>query len=98
MTDNCYKCNHRGTVPGNAHSCCEHPLVKKLEPFLLNRMFMLGQTPAMFNIQADAHGIRSGWFLWPTNFDPVWLENCDAFELKTPPSSGSTKPDSSDGV
>jgi hypothetical protein len=20
-----------------------------------------------------------GWFVWPLNFDPVWLENCDGF-------------------
>lgn len=29
------------------------------------------------NIQGSLHGIRQGWFLWPMNFDPTWLENCD---------------------
>jgi hypothetical protein len=28
------------------------------------------------------HGICNGWFIWPINFDPVWLENCDGFESK----------------
>ena len=28
------------------------------------------------------HGIRNGWYLFPFNYDPVWLENCDGFEAK----------------
>jgi hypothetical protein len=35
-------------------------------------------------VTGDAYGIRSGWFFWPLNFDPVWLKSCDGFEaLKT---------------
>ena len=34
------------------------------------------------NIQGNQHGIKSGWFMWPFNFDPVWLENCDGFKEK----------------
>lgn len=33
------------------------------------------------HIQANFHGIRNGWFIWPVNFDPVWLERCDGFEV-----------------
>ena len=33
----------------------------------------------------DAHGIRSGWFFWPFNFDPTWLRSCDGFSEKTKP-------------
>ena len=25
MKPNCYDCNHRGGIPGDAHSCCKHP-------------------------------------------------------------------------
>ena len=32
------------------------------------------------NIRAAARGIAGGWFVWPVNFDPVWLENCDGFQ------------------
>jgi len=35
-----------------------------------------------FNIRANSHGIKRGWFNWPWNFDPVWLENCNAFTSK----------------
>jgi hypothetical protein len=30
-------------------------------------------------VVGNEHGIRSGWFLWPINFDPVWLVSCDGF-------------------
>lgn len=31
-------------------------------------------------VVGDSHGIASGWFFHPFNFDPVWLEECDGFE------------------
>lgn len=30
-------------------------------------------------VTGNAHGIRKGWFFWPLNFDPVWLDSCDGF-------------------
>lgn len=40
-----------------------------------------GPQPAAdaLHIKANYHGIRNGWFVWPVNFDPVWLERCDGF-------------------
>jgi len=32
--------------------------------------------------QAKANCYDCKWFIWPVNFDPVWLENCDGFEPK----------------
>ena len=29
------------------------------------------------------HGRNKGWFLWPLNFDPVWLVSCDGFEFNS---------------
>lgn len=88
----CYKCKYRGTIPGNCHSKCEHPKIKRLTENPIGAIISLlgakrlGTGEEEFesvrkelNIQANAHGIRSGWFLWPFNFDPVWLENCDGF-------------------
>jgi len=31
-------------------------------------------------VKGNPHGIRQGWFGWPFNFDPVWLEECNGFE------------------
>jgi hypothetical protein len=30
----------------------------------------------------DTHGINSGWFIHPFNFDPTWLISCDSFKQK----------------
>jgi len=34
------------------------------------------------HVQGHPHGLRMGWFFWPYNFDPTWLESCDGFEAK----------------
>ena len=60
---NCHKCIHRGSIPGSAHSCCN--CKKKI------------------NIKVNPIGVRisilRGWFIWPINFDPIWLKSCDGF-------------------
>jgi len=33
-------------------------------------------------VEGHKHGIDSGWFWWPFNFDPTWLEKCNGFEKK----------------
>lgn len=97
IKNNCYTCKHRGNVPGDAHSCCRHPDLKGLTADIGNLIDLLasmgGSSPVTglepiqvimekFEIRANAHGVRQGWFLWPFNFDPVWLENCNAYEKK----------------
>lgn len=37
---------------------------------------------SQLEIRANFHGIKNGWFIWPVNFDPVWLEHCLGFEAK----------------
>lgn len=77
---NCYKCKYRGTVPGNAHSSCNYP---GTDTGILSMFEPVNQEVAnKLHIEADFHGIRSGWFMWPVDFDPVWLERCDGFEEK----------------
>jgi hypothetical protein len=80
MSPDCYKCEHRGSVPGSRHSCCHYPGTKTdifdmFEPE--NR-----QLAVDLNIRANRHGIESGWFMWPMDFDPVWLNNCNGFKAK----------------
>jgi hypothetical protein len=33
-------------------------------------------------VKGDSYGKGQGWFLWPFNFDPTWLESCNGFEKK----------------
>jgi len=83
----CYQCKYRGTIPGDAHSCCHHPAVlEQISDPLLSIVAIFASAgranPVMLdklNIKGNLHGIENGWFNWPWNFDPVWLENCDGF-------------------
>ena len=33
-------------------------------------------------VVGNPHGVMNGWFWWPINFDPTWLQNCTGFEKK----------------
>jgi hypothetical protein len=86
----CYKCIYRGELAGDAHSCCKHPKVIEAEKTngadLIGLLALLG-VGVMANIKGikvkgNNHGIKHGWFAWPFNFDPVWLEECDGFKEK----------------
>jgi hypothetical protein len=72
----CYKCKHRRNIPGDAHSSC----ARIGDPFLGFATVMSGKNP--LNIKANQYGVERGWFNWPLNFDPIWLESCDGFEKK----------------
>jgi hypothetical protein len=92
MKKKCSECIHEATIPGNCHSKCVHPELKDIWDHPLSELisisgknfgipFMLDIT-AGFNIRYNSYGFNNGWFQWPFNFDPVWLENCDKFEEK----------------
>lgn len=77
---NCYECRYRGSVPGDAHSCCRYPgnntdMFAFFAPENQENIRKL-------NIKANRHGFMSGWFFWPVNFDPVWLLSCNGFTPK----------------
>lgn len=79
---NCYECKHRGTVPGAAHSSCNYP-GNKTNPFeILFGISDNAEQAKKLEIKAKPRGVVSGWFYWPFDFDPVWLENCNGFERK----------------
>ena len=87
---NCYKCKHRGTIPGDAHSRCNHPEIP--EGDTINEVFAIlgsvgrGPGPApvesRIKVKGDQYGIERGWFIWPYNFDPTWLLECNGFSKK----------------
>jgi hypothetical protein len=33
----------------------------------------------LLGVTGSQHGINSGWFNWPLNFDPAWLKSCNGF-------------------
>ncbi len=86
----CYNCVFRGTVPGDRHSCCRHPLAeaKGIEAALGFNLGAKGVTlenkdlDLSIKIEGNQHGISNGWFMWPVNFDPTWLIKCTGFKQK----------------
>ena len=80
---NCYECKHRRSVPGDAHSECVNPRISETDRLVTGFALMAGQRSSAMkrlNVSANPHGIKRGWFYWPLNFDPVWLDTCDGFE------------------
>ena len=81
---NCYECKHRRDLSYSAHSECKHPALEGKGRVLAIACIMSGGKFPPFNLTGNAHGIRSGWFAWPLDYDPVWLDSCAAFETKEP--------------
>ncbi len=86
---NCYECKHRDGVPGSAHSRCRHPRVDIIKGPLAEILTIMGpRAGSIFSqvnplgVSGNAHGIRQGWFNWPYNYDPTWLESCNGFEVE----------------
>lgn len=82
---NCYECKYRGDLVWDAHSECKHPKIEPADRFL--SVIMMGRgirsgALKRLNISYSQHGYENGWFNWPMNFDPVWLDTCDGFEKR----------------
>ena len=85
----CYKCVYRRDAVGSAHSQCIHPANAKVNNDPLAQVFAIlgsvgrgpgiGLRPDGIKVKGSDFGKRKGWFNWPINFDPVWLEECDGF-------------------
>ena len=54
----CESCAYKTNIPGDAHIGCSFAWEKSEN-----------KPP-----KANEHGIKSGWYTFPLNFDPVWQE------------------------
>ena len=88
---NCYDCIHRREAPGSAHSTCRHPDAGTDDGrAALAILASVGRGGPVvntagaeaLNIMGNPHGIRMGWFNWPYEFDPTWLQECNGFTAK----------------
>lgn len=79
----CYTCKHRRGIAGDCHSQCVHPSIGGYGNALAI-VAGLVHPPKEMGIEGDPHGIAHGWFVWPINFDPVWLKACRGHEPATP--------------
>lgn len=88
----CYKCICRKEILGDAHSRCGHPDAAAGTDPLMQLMVtfasvgrcapVVGPAAVAFGIRANLFGVNNGWFQWPFNFDPRWLEACNKFQIK----------------
>ena len=76
---NCYSCKHKGSVPGSAHSSCKHPVFDNFE-IKMKAAIVCNAYGTNGFAKGNSHGVRSGWFNHPLDFDPVWLEECVGYE------------------
>lgn len=81
---NCYECNHRGGLSYSAHSQCNHPALEgKGKIIAVACILSRGAYPPL-GVTGNRHGIANGWFSWPLDFDPVWLDSCGGFSGREP--------------
>jgi hypothetical protein len=77
----CYECKYEGHAVYSAHCRCQHPMVAGQSYGAVGMAaFLCGMEP--LGVTGNKHGIDHGWFLWPLDFDPVWLESCEGFAPK----------------
>lgn len=88
----CWTCRWKREIPGDCHIACAHPSLKGAvdDPIgqLLGALASGRRIPVtravdtpQLNVRGNPAGIRGGWFNFPFNFDPVWLENCDGYQV-----------------
>lgn len=67
----CHECKHSKTIPGDCHLGCQEGLDQCLSGKAGN-----------IHVSLNPHGVQNGWALWPFNFDPIWVDNCNSFESR----------------
>ncbi len=78
MSD-CYKCKYRQSIPGDTHSkCMNESAIKLIINVLRGSIDINTELPLLIN----QHGLDNEWALWPFDFDPIWLSECQLFEEK----------------
>jgi len=67
MKVKCYKCGYKGSISGNAHIQCNFDWDKSGN-----------STP-----KGSLYGIQRGWYFFPLNYDPIWMEDeCQFFSTE----------------
>ena len=80
---NCYSCVHRRNIPGDAHSECFHPSISDttyIRMMVMTATFAYGASVLKrlpeLQLDVDQHAVSAGYFSFPVNFDPVWINEC----------------------
>ena len=86
---NCYKCRFRKQLPGDSHSRCDfirEASGNHQDSQLLELEIAAGTKEMLINKQPitvfNKAGIEKGYVIWPINYDPIWLEKCQIWDLQ----------------
>lgn len=90
MEENCYNCVYRSRAGSNTrHSRCDHPVIDKLmsDPdalvLVMDGLVNKHKIPSGLwglEVEVKSSAIANRWGLWPFNFDPIWVEECNGFK------------------
>lgn len=75
----CSTCDYMKRIPGDCHIKCDYPLMDQKTSSILslasiaNPMAFNQETQRMFGFTAVEHGLLAGYFCFPDNFDPTWM-------------------------
>ncbi len=75
----CSTCAYMKRIPGDCHIKCDYPLMNKETSSILslasiaNPIAFNQEVERMFGFTASEHGLLAGYFCFPDNFDPTWM-------------------------
>ena len=70
IQNQCQACGYKAGIPGDDHISC---------------LFDWGKSWWVMP-NGEAHGIAHGWYVFPFNYDPIWMrEECMAFSKEADP-------------
>ena len=83
MRGACIGCRFQRRLDHHHHCKCKHPSIRgTLVSFVVLREIIAhGESERQgIKVIGDSNGIKSGWFNFPVNFDPIWLLSCTGRE------------------
>ena len=80
---NCSECVYHTTIIGSSHLSCNHPEARSGEGMLLS---YFRQRDGKSNIDVlgiviNEIGLKNGWAFFPWNFDQIWIDSCNGFQM-----------------
>lgn len=80
MKKNCYNCKFKCNIAGDTHISCNYPKLDQTQKFNISSLLLITPEQGIqllkdnFGFSVSTHPIVSGWFNFPINFDPNWIE------------------------
>lgn len=76
---NCHSCKYSRSIPGDCHISCgaivlsSESAAKIFAAVSTGIPVLLKAVTDVTGLSFDAHGIQSGYCMFPFNYDPIWI-------------------------